>query len=72
MPGHGPLADKAALTAYRDMLVTVRDRVKKLKVSGRSLADVVGAKPTAEFDSAWGKGMMQPNDFIGIVYSTVK
>ena len=72
VPGHGPLADKAALTAYRDMLVTVRDRVKKLKASGRSLADVVAAKPTAEFDAAWGKGMMQAGDFIGIVYSTVK
>jgi glyoxylase-like metal-dependent hydrolase (beta-lactamase superfamily II) len=72
VPGHGPLADKAALTAYRDMLVTVRDRVKKLKGSGRSLTDVVAAKPTAEFDAAWGKGMMQPNDFIGIVFNTVK
>ena len=72
VPGHGPLADKAALTAYRDMLVTVRDRVKKLKAGGRSLVEVVAAKPTAEFDAAWGKGMMQPNDFIGIVYSTVK
>jgi glyoxylase-like metal-dependent hydrolase (beta-lactamase superfamily II) len=72
VPGHGPVADKSALTAYRDMLVTIRDRVKTLKTSGRSLADVVAAKPSAEFDAAWGKGMMQPNDFIGIVYSTVK
>ena len=34
VPGHGPLGDRAALTKYRDMLVTVRDRVQKLKTSG--------------------------------------
>ena len=30
-PGHGPLGDRSMLLKYRDMLVTVRDRVKKLK-----------------------------------------
>ena len=28
IPGHGPLGDRAALSKYRDMLVTVRDRVQ--------------------------------------------
>jgi glyoxylase-like metal-dependent hydrolase (beta-lactamase superfamily II) len=28
VPGHGPLADKAALTEYRAMLVTARDRMR--------------------------------------------
>src|ERR1019366_3159003 len=30
VPGHGPIADKAALTEYRTMLVTARDRMAKL------------------------------------------
>jgi cyclase len=72
VPGHGPLADKAALTAYRDMLVTVRDRVQKLKTSGRTLPEVVAAKPTADLDATWGKGFMQPGDFVAIVYNTLK
>ena len=72
VPGHGPVADKAALTAYRDMLVTVRDRVQKLKTSGRSLADVTAAKPTADLDATWGKGFMLPNDFVAIVYNTLR
>jgi cyclase len=71
VPGHGPLADKAALTTYRDMLVTVRDRVQKLKTSGRALADVVAQKPTADLDPVWGKGFMQPDFFVTIVYNTV-
>lgn len=71
VPGHGPLGDKAALTKYRDVLVTVRDRVQKLKSSGRKLEEVVAAKPTADLDATWGKGFMQPNDFVTIVYNTL-
>jgi cyclase len=72
VPGHGPVADKAALTAYRDMLVTVRDRVQKLKAGGRSLAEVTAAKPTADLDATWGKGFMPASDFVAIVYNTLK
>jgi glyoxylase-like metal-dependent hydrolase (beta-lactamase superfamily II) len=71
VPGHGPLADKAALTKYRDVLVTVRDRVQKLKTSGRKLEEVLAAKPSADFDATWGKGFMMPNDFLTIVYNTL-
>ena len=71
VPGHGPLGDKAALARYRDVLVTVRDRVQKLKSSGRKLEEVLKAKPTAELDATWGKGFMMPNDFITIVYNTL-
>jgi cyclase len=34
--GHGPLGNIADLTKYRDMLVTSRDRVEKLKSAGKS------------------------------------
>jgi glyoxylase-like metal-dependent hydrolase (beta-lactamase superfamily II) len=72
VPGHGRLGDKAALTTYRDMLVTVRDRVQKLKTSGRTLEQVVAESPTKEFDSTWGKGFTPPPMFIGIVYNTLR
>jgi glyoxylase-like metal-dependent hydrolase (beta-lactamase superfamily II) len=71
VPGHGPLADRAALMRYRDMLVTVRDRVQKLKTAGRSATDTVAAKPTADLDAVWGKGFMQPDVFVTIVHSTL-
>jgi glyoxylase-like metal-dependent hydrolase (beta-lactamase superfamily II) len=72
VPGHGPLADVAALTRYHDMMVTVRDRVQKLKVSGRSLDQVIAAKPSAEFDDPWGKGFVDPKSFLSLVYNTVE
>ena len=68
VPGHGPLADVAALTRYRDMMVTVRDRLQKLKAAGRTMEEVVAAKPTADLDAVWGKGFLQPDAFVSIVY----
>ena len=71
IPGHGPLGDKASLGKYRDMMVTVRDRVQKLKSSGQTLEQAVAAKPTKDLDDPWGKGFMQPDFFVTIVYGTL-
>jgi hypothetical protein len=53
------------------MLREVRDRVQKLKASGKSAQEAVAAKPTADLDSTWGKGFTQPDMFVGIVYATL-
>jgi glyoxylase-like metal-dependent hydrolase (beta-lactamase superfamily II) len=71
IPGHGPLADREALVKYRDMLVTVRDRIEKLKTSGRTEKEAVAAKPTGDLDAAWGKGFIQPDAFVAMVYNTL-
>lgn len=68
IPGHGPVGDKARLTAYRDLLVAVRDKVASLKKQGRSFDEVVAAKPTAAFDAKWGGGFVSPANFTGLVY----
>jgi glyoxylase-like metal-dependent hydrolase (beta-lactamase superfamily II) len=68
IPGHGPLGDRAALQAYRTMLVTVRDRIKQAVAAGRTLEQVQAAKPTAEFDAAWGNGRITPALFVEILY----
>lgn len=68
IPGHGPLGDRAALQAYRTMLVTVRDRIKQAVAAGRTLAQVQAAKPTAEFDAAWGTGRITPTLFVELLY----
>jgi glyoxylase-like metal-dependent hydrolase (beta-lactamase superfamily II) len=71
IPGHGPLADRDALSRYREMLITVRDRVQKLKTSGRRLEEALAAKPTAEFDPTWGKGFVTPEMFVTLVYNSL-
>jgi glyoxylase-like metal-dependent hydrolase (beta-lactamase superfamily II) len=72
VPGHGPLGDRAALQKYRTMLLSIRDRVRAEKVKGSTLEMVQAAKPTAEFDAEWGKGMMGANDFVALVYNTLE
>ncbi|HEY1807156.1 MAG TPA: MBL fold metallo-hydrolase, partial [Acidobacteriaceae bacterium] len=71
VPGHGPLGDQAALQNYRMMLVTVADRVEKLKASGETIEEVIAAKPTADLDATWGKGPIQPATFVAIVYDSL-
>ena len=68
VPGHGPLGTKADLTKSRDMLVTVRDRLRKLKSSGKSVDEAIAAKPLADLDAAWGKGLFTSDQFIQIAY----
>jgi glyoxylase-like metal-dependent hydrolase (beta-lactamase superfamily II) len=71
VPGHGPLGDKAALQTYREMLVTVADRVEKLKASGDTVEQAVAAKPTADLDATWAHGSIKPDTFVAIVYDSL-
>jgi len=71
IPGHGPVGDKSQLTVYRDLLVTVRDKVATLKKQGRSLDEIIAAKPTAAYDAKWGGGFMPPAVFTGLVFEGV-
>jgi len=71
IPGHGPVADKSQLTVYRDLLVTVREKVAALKKQGKTLDEIVVAKPTADYDAKWGGGFMNPRMFTGLVFQGV-
>lgn len=53
IPGHGPLASRADLVAYHDMLAAVRARVADLIRAGDSVAQVVAARPTRPFDARY-------------------
>ena len=71
VPGHGPLGDLKSLAAFRDMMVTSRDRIAKLKKSGQTLEQVIAAQPTKDLDPIWGKGFFPPNDYVALVYNTL-
>jgi len=71
IPGHGPLSNKAELKAYRGMLVKVHANVTALVKAKKTLAQVVAAKPTREFDAQWGNGFLKPDQFAEIVYTSV-
>ena len=69
--GHGPLGNKADLMKSRDMLITSRDRVQKLKTTGKSALEAVAEKPFADLDSAWGQGIINSDQWVQIVYLTL-
>ena len=71
VPGHGPVADKAALIEYRAMLVTARDRMAKLVKDGKSEADVIAAKPFADLDKKWAPTDLASTNFIRVVYNSL-
>jgi cyclase len=54
VPGHGRTATYADLEAYIEMLVAVRGRIAPLIADGATLAQVVAAQPTKEWDERYG------------------
>ncbi len=71
IPGHGPLADKSQLQAYRDMLAIAYARLLKLKNEGVSVEDAVIHDPLADLESQWGGGIFNGEKWIGIIYPAV-
>jgi glyoxylase-like metal-dependent hydrolase (beta-lactamase superfamily II) len=68
IPGHGPVATRAELAAYRDMLVAIGRKVREGVEAGRSVEEVLATHPTADFDERYGKGGMSPERFIRTLY----
>ena len=71
IPGHGPVGNKSRLIEFRDMPVSVREKVSALKKQGKSLDEVLAAKPTADYDAKWGGFVIDGKNFTGLVYQGV-
>jgi len=71
VPGHGPLADKAALLEYRAMLISAHDRMAKLVKEGKSEDEVVAAKPFTDFDAKWAPTELASKNFVRVVYHSL-
>jgi cyclase len=51
VPGHGPMVDRAALISHRDMILAIRAKVAALVQQGKTVEEVLAAKPTSDFDN---------------------
>jgi cyclase len=71
IPGHGPLADKAQLEDYREMLLTAYDRLQKLKSEGKTSQEAAAAKPLADLEATWGDGLFSGDRWIELIYTGV-
>lgn len=71
IPGHGPLADRAQLVSYQQMLETAYQRLKKLRVAGKTVEEAIAAKPLADLEETWGGGLFSGDRWIELVYTGV-
>ena len=72
VPGHGPLATKAQLSEYREMLAITRDRMAALIKDGKSESDIYAAKPFADLDTKWAANEQAAGNFMRVVYASLK
>jgi glyoxylase-like metal-dependent hydrolase (beta-lactamase superfamily II) len=70
--GHGPLTDRAGLRTHRDVVAGGRAAVEKLVKAGKSRDEAIAAKPTAQWDEAWGKNFIKPDLWVGTLYDDLK
>jgi glyoxylase-like metal-dependent hydrolase (beta-lactamase superfamily II) len=70
VPGHGPLATKAQLKDFRDMMEVSLLRMKTLIAGGeiKSEADALAAKPFDDLDGKWAANEQSAKNWIRIVY----
>ncbi|MCZ6918002.1 MAG: MBL fold metallo-hydrolase [Gemmatimonadetes bacterium] len=61
IPGHGALSGPDDLRDYRNMLITVRDRIRVMVNEGLTADQIVAATPTADLDDTWGSS---PDRFV--------
>ncbi len=72
VPARGKVTNGGDVKAFRDMILTVRDRVKGMIAAGRTEAQILAAHPTAEFDAQWGGGRVRPDAFVHEICSALK
>jgi glyoxylase-like metal-dependent hydrolase (beta-lactamase superfamily II) len=68
IPGHGPVATKKELQAYRDMLEVIRNRVQKMLAEGKTLPQIQAAHPSQEYDADWASDRVGPDQVVKMIY----
>jgi len=71
IPGHGALANCADLESYGQMLADATDSVRDLMNQGKSLEEIIAARPNAQLDETLGNGFIKPDRFIQFIYSSL-
>jgi cyclase len=69
LPGHGEIANIQDVKDMIIMLETVRDRISKMIDEGKSLQEVIDAKPTKDFDEKYPDWL---GNFVNRAYASLK
>lgn len=72
VPARGKVTTGLDVKDFRDMIVTVRDRIQHMIAAGQTEDQVIAGHSTAEFDVRWGHGRVRPEAFVHEIYRTLK
>lgn len=72
IPGHGPVTNRETLQAYRDMLETLRNRVKAAMTSGKSLEQTLAMGLSNEWDADFGTGFINSEGILTSIYKSLE
>jgi len=71
--GHGPVAGKAELEAYRKMLVETVTRIRTLRAEGKTADEIVAAAPNAaDYDKTWATAFINPERYVRMIVNLVE
>jgi len=78
IPGHGTIVNRKDLIPYRDMILDVQTKVRKMIAQGKTQQQVLAAKVTSPYDAKVPGGLLpagagtSADRFVGMVYSELK
>ena len=79
VPGHGTYIKRGDIVPYRDMILSVRNRVQELINQGKTLQEVLAAKVTSTYDAKVPGGLLPAGNagtsadrFVTMIYSELK
>ena len=72
IPARGPALRGRDLRRYVEMLESVRDRVQPLVTQGRTLPEIIAAKPLADLEARWGRGPVSAAGFLAAVVHSLR
>ncbi|WP_409432532.1 MBL fold metallo-hydrolase [Litorimonas sp. RW-G-Af-16] len=70
IPGHGPLAGRAELESSIATLKTIRDRVQKHMTDGKTLDEIIAAKPLADMSDM--NGFIKEDGMVTAAYRSLQ
>lgn len=72
VPGHGPMVDRNAVMAHRDVVVALHKKIGDMIKQGKTQDEIMAAKPAAEFSSRIKDIGTTDDRFVGQVIAELK
>lgn len=70
IPGHGNIATKQDLITYKNVLVTLRERITTARDKGASLEAILAMDLSKEWDATWGVNFINKERITNFIYNT--